>query len=159
MREENCFISLDLMFPCFYGPLWIIIFLILYGSHQVKLVLLRRGEENVTHIMRRYVECLKWYPIILMFCWSLLTFTRILNISGINNVVGLNYINYTFVGLSGLLNSIFIACNSEVNGSRLIWIILGRTHGGTNINRMMDGNRLTNVNIDNSTIRNETSTE
>jgi hypothetical protein len=60
------------------------------------------------------------YPGILFICWVWVSINRVLNAEGKKNVAILDYFDYTFIGLSGLLNASFYAYNSIMSRTSIV---------------------------------------
>mmetsp|Transcript_2024 Transcript_2024/g.1854 ORF Transcript_2024/g.1854 Transcript_2024/m.1854 type:complete len:85 (+) Transcript_2024:605-859(+) len=79
----------------FYIPLWLVLIFNIYSYRKV----MKFMKQYVsTHLEVRFIQRLKYYPLVLLLCWSFGTVNRIYNIFGEENKV-LSFLHYTMGGL------------------------------------------------------------
>ena len=98
----------------FYVPLWIAISFNIYA--YVKVVSFIKKYISTT-LEIRFIHRLKYYPIVLVLCWTFATINRVYNIFG-KEVTVLTFLHVTFGGIQGLLNAIVYGANDQV---KQIW--------------------------------------
>jgi len=94
----------------FYVPLWIAIGFNVYA--YVKVVRFIKKYISTT-LEIRFIHRLKYYPLVLVICWTFATINRIYNIFG-KEVPSLTFLHVTFGGLQGLLNAFVYGANDQV---------------------------------------------
>jgi len=94
----------------FYLPLWVAIGYNTYSYLEViKCLKAYSGNSMET----RFIGRLKYYPLILVFCWTLPTLNRIYTLFYDENPT-FNVIHTSFAGLQGFLNAIVYGCTASV---------------------------------------------
>jgi len=97
-------------FVQFYVPLWIAIGFNIYA--YVKVVRFIKKYISTT-LEIRFIHRLKYYPIVLVICWTFATVNRIYNIFG-KEILALTFLHVTLGGLQGLLNAFIYGTNDQV---------------------------------------------
>lgn len=101
-------------FVQFYVPLWIALAFNLYA--YIKVVRFIKKYISTT-LEIRFIHRLKYYPLVLVFCWTFATINRIYNIFG-HEIMFLTFMHHTLGGLQGLLNALVYGTNDQV---KQIW--------------------------------------
>jgi len=97
-------------FVQFYIPLWIAIGFNIYA--YIKVVRFIKKYISTT-LEIRFIHRLKYYPIVLVICWTFATVNRIYNIFG-KEILALTFLHVTLGGLQGLLNAFIYGTNDQV---------------------------------------------
>ena len=97
-------------FLMFYIPLWIALSFNIYA--YVRVVDFVKKYISTT-LEVRFVHRLKYYPMVLVICWTFPTINRIYNLFG-DEVRALTYLHVIFGGLQGFMNALVYGGNDQV---------------------------------------------
>jgi len=97
-------------FAMFYIPLWIALSFNIYAYLRV-IAFIKKYISTTLEV--RFVHRLKYYPMVLVICWTFPTINRIYNIFG-EEVKALTYLHVIFGGLQGFLNALVYGANDQV---------------------------------------------
>jgi len=93
----------------FYGVLWVLFVYIIWTNVEIK-----RYMEQLPEKSKRILDMLKWYPRIIIICFSWATLNRIANFLTDESWFGLQLMHVMFSGLFGFLNALAYGMNGTI---------------------------------------------
>ena len=94
----------------FYLPLWIAFTYNLYCYFKV----VKQIRNYVSGTLElRFISRLKYYPLVLVFCWTFATINRLYTFFADENIT-LTILHITFGGLQGFINALVYGCTTSV---------------------------------------------
>jgi len=111
----------------FYIPLWIALGFNIYAYVKV-IKFIRKHLSRDMEV--RFIHRLKYYPLVLAFCWSFATVNRLYEIVG-KEIFILTVLHHGCGGLQGFLNAIVYGMNENVKQTwkkKLCWFLIPKSH-------------------------------